>query len=598
MRELLPDKNKLLGLSRRWAAVIVLSVVCAQVATALTESDLRIAGAEFTLVTIPPGSFLMGSESGDGDEQPVHKVTIDYSFDIGKTEVTVGQFKAFVQATGYKTDAEKHGGALHCPCPELLGFARDFYWKKPPFTQTEKHPVICVSFNDATEFCRWLTEETGQHFRLPFEAEWEYACKAGTTGDFAGDIKQMAWFHKPADAGTAPVASKKPNPWGLYDMHGNVWEWSQDFYNLNYRSAPTDGGPNLISLLHPAVRRRVLRGGAWCKPTTSCTSSFRLPAHPAFRETGTGFRIVRSTAPPPKTESPPLTQSKTSENRSESSRLPARIVLTVGNTDFRFNRIEPGSFIMGSEHVPVDEYGWSYELPSHKVTINYGYYMATTEVTLEQFDLFVEDSGYVTDAEKYGFVFTCLPEGTAWHYEILADWRFPGYVQTDTEPVTHITWYDAMAFCQWLSEKTGRIIRLPSEAEWEYPCRAGTAGDYPGELHELGWYLWNSTFRTSPVAQKKPNRWGLYDMHGNVWEWVLDLWHPDSNTVPTNGSARFESALLDPAGITRGGSFANPPWLCRSYSRMRTTIGPRAHYNNGFRILREIDAADFKSFLP
>ena len=89
--------------------------------------------------------------------------------------------------------------------------------------------------------------------------------------------------------------------------------------------------------------------------------------------------------------------------------------------------------------------------------------------------------------------------------------------------MTFISWYDAMAFCHWLSAETGQEIRLPSESEWEYACRAGTTGAYAGEVSAMGWYRYNSGGRTHPVAQKQPNAWGLYDMHGNVWEWCLDF---------------------------------------------------------------------------
>ena len=211
-------------------------------------------------------------------------------------------------------------------------------------------------------------------------------------------------------------------------------------------------------------------------------------------------------------------------------------------------------------------------------------------MTLAQFSLFVEDTGYVTDAEKQGWAFTCVPD-TPWHYEALIDWRFSGFTQNDDEPVTHMGWYDAVAFCGWLSEKTGRDVRLPSEAEWEYACRAGTTGEYAGQLNEMAWYLWNcdKVKHTYPVARKKPNAWGLYDMHGGVWEWVADIWHEGADGAPTDGSAWIATDRFDPMGITRGGSFASPPWLCRSYIRMKTPMGQMVHYNNGFRLAMSAD---------
>jgi len=550
---------------------------------ALRESSIDIAGAEFQLVTVPPGTFNMGSNSGDGDERPVHRVTIDYRFDIGKTEVTRAQFRAFVEATGY----EKQGWTWGRRCSDHMGSVQNRPCENPRFEQTQSHPVARVTYYDAKAFCTWLSERTGQSFRLPTEAEWEYACRAGTTGDYAGDIEQMAWFDATSEGLVHPVAQKMPNPWGLYDMHGNVWEWCEDIYYWHYGDAPTDGrAATKPDVPAETASRRVVRGGSCCRPRESCRSSSRYGVHRLFRQCSTGFRIVRG--PKPAAAGAGRTVFAAENTHKPSPRgvaQPPKLTLTVGDTDFDFVRIDPGTFSMGSKHTYVDEYKWTYELPAHEVTINYSYYMGTTEVTLEQFYSFVEDTGYVTDAEKQGWVFTASHE-RGWHDVICQDWRFPGAVQTDTEPVTHIGWYDAIAFCQWLGAKTGRNVRLPTEAEWEYACRAGTTGDYAGKLGEMGWCRWtpDTILRTHPVARKKPNPWGLYDMHGNVWEWVQDLWHTDDNGAPTDGSAWLDAPERFNRGVVRGGSFLNPPWLLRSYIRMRTPLGCRIHFNNGFRL--------------
>ena len=571
------------------AAIFVFIFVCPALARVLQESSVEVCGAEFQFVTIPPGTFNMGSHSGDGDERPVHKVTINYCFEISTTEVTVRQFTAFVEATGYQTDAQRRGGAMYCPCPDQAGYARGKHWQNPGFDQTETHPVVCVSYNDAKAFCTWFSKQSGRICRLPTEAEWEYACRAGTVGDFSGDIKQMAWFDRTAREGTRPVALKKANPWGLYDMHGNVWEWCEDIYRWHYRDAPADGSagtaPDIAGDPISGRDRHVLRGGAWCKPATSCTSSFRCAEHRTFAGCGTGFRIVRCHKPRAgQTGSMASSAPESRKPSTADSPKPPEITFSVGDVKFNFVRIDPGTFIMGSERVYVDQYNWTYEFPAHEVTIGYSYYMGTTEVTLEQFNLFVEDTGYVTHGEKRGWAH--IAHDTGWHYGILSDWRFPGFVQTENEPVTHISLYDAAAFCEWLSEKTGYPVRLPTEAEWEYACRAGTTGHYAGNLGEMAWCRWNSETiaKPHPVARKKANAWGLYDMHGNVWEWILDVWHEDCNGAPTDGSAWLESTPLESDCIARGGSFGNPPWLCRSYIRMRTVLGCMVHYNNGFRL--------------
>ena len=558
-------------------------------ASALRESSIEIAGTEFQFVTIPPGTFEMGSNSGDGDERPAHKVTIDYSFDIGKTEVTVAQFRAFVEAAGY----EKQGWTWGRRCSDHIGSIQNRSCENPRFEQTENHPIARVTFYDAKAFCKWLSERSGQSFRLPTEAEWEYACRAGTTGSYAGEVEQMAWYDATSEGLVHPVAQKNPNAWGLYDMHGNVWEWCEDIYYWHYKYAPVDGrAATKPDVPAETASRRVVRGGSSCRPKESCRSSSRYGVHRLFRQCSTGFRIVRCARPAVLgLEQNVFTKAKIRKTSLLDAAPPAKLTLTVGEIDFEFVRIDPGTFIMGSEHTYVDEYNWTYELPAREVTIHVGYYMGTTEVTLEQFYAFVEDTGYVTDAEKQGWVFTASRERN-WYDVICQDWRFPGSVQTDTEPVTHIGWYDAIAFCQWLSEKTGRDVRLPTEAEWEYACRAGTTGDYAGKLGEMGWCRWtpDTILRTYPVARKKPNLWGLYDMHGNVWEWVQDLWHTDEAGAPADGSAWLDAPEGFNRGVVRGGSFYNPPWLLRSYIRMRTPLGCRIHFNNGFRLAVSLDS--------
>ncbi|MHC4708039.1 MAG: formylglycine-generating enzyme family protein, partial [Planctomycetota bacterium] len=546
-----------------------------------TESVIKTGGIEFGLVTIRGGTFDMGSDSGDGDERPIHKVTINYSFDIGTTEVTVGQFKAFVNDTGYKTVAEQSGGSWLCPCPDRMGGSKKLNWQNPGFEQTDNHPVVTISYNDAKAFCKWLSEKSGENFRLPTEAEWEYACRGSTTGDYAGKIKEMAWFEATSKGKTHPVAQKKPNNWGLYDMGGNVWEWCEDIYHWHYRNAPNDGSANTFTDVGADIAwRRVLRGGSWCRPDTSCTPTYRYAGHRTFCECGTGFRVVRcnrSATPAGRN----LAGIKQKRRKSDARKAPAKLTLTVDDIGFDFVRIDPGTFVMGSPRVYVDMANMAYEMPAHKVTIDYVYYMAATEVTLEQFELFVEDTGYVTDAEKHGWA---LLGDQEWQNVFLSDLRYPGFVQTETEPVTHISYYDAIAFCTWLNERTGREVRLPSESEWEYACRASTTGNYAGDLYEMGWHRWNANKRTSPVARKKPNPWGLYDMHGNVWEWVQDLWHDDCNNAPTDGSPWLDATGRGRVGVTRGGSFGAPPWLCRSYSRMWTLLSVMVNQKNGFRI--------------
>jgi formylglycine-generating enzyme required for sulfatase activity len=545
---------------------------------------LEVDGVTFELMRIPAGTFLMGSEAGDSDERSVHQVGIADDFYMGKTEVTVRQFRAFVGATGYQTMAERQGGVWHMPAPDKMKWTRGCNWRSPPFTQEDNYPVVCLSYLDAAAFCTWLSARSGQPIRLPTEAQWEYACRAGTEDEDVIKLEAAAWSGDDRVEHPHPVAQKASNAWGLHDMLGNAAEWCEDVYHWRYPEASTDSGANLLSDVPagPAIRR-VLRGGSWCTPSTSCRPSFRFPAPQALRATDTGFRVIRSERPAAARTAAPDQPRVTARSVPNA---PARLALHVDGLTFDFARIPPGRFTMGSPHQYVDEYNWTYEMPAREVTIGYSYYMGVTEVTVEQFRLFVEQTGYVTDAQKQGRVY--VPDEKRWHFELLLDWRNPGYLQADHEPVVCLDWYDAVAFCRWVSEKTGHNVRLPSEAEWEYACRAGTMGDHAGGLGEMGWYAWNSAGRTHPVARKKPNAWGLYDMHGNAWEWVQDMYHRDGPEAPTDGSAWCATAEVDPRGITRGGSFYNPAWLCRSYIRMQTPLGHTVHWNNGLRLVCEV----------
>ena len=196
------------------------------------------------MVLIPPGEFMMGSPDSDpdarGHEKPQHRVRITKPFEMAAHEVTVGQFRAFVETTGYKTEAETAGG--------------DSNWTNSKrFEQTDEHPVVWVSWNDAVAFCEWLSEKDGNTYRLPSEAEWEYACRSGSTtrwyfGDSESDLKEYAWYNVENRIifngnGTKPVAQKLPNGFGLLDMHGNARELCSDWF-----SPPLSPVQNLLKL--------------------------------------------------------------------------------------------------------------------------------------------------------------------------------------------------------------------------------------------------------------------------------------------------------------------------------------------------------------
>ncbi|HEX8847607.1 MAG TPA: SUMF1/EgtB/PvdO family nonheme iron enzyme, partial [Pyrinomonadaceae bacterium] len=184
-------------------------------------------GMEFVLV--PAGSFMMGSENGDKNEKPAHQVTINCQFYMGKYEVTQAQWQQVLSSNPSN------------------------------FKNCDQCPVENVSWNDAQEFIKKLNAQNdGYSYRLPSEAEWEYACRAGTIGDYAGDMDEIAWYIKNSGSKTHPVGQKQANAWSLYDMHGNVREWCEDVWHENYKGTPSDGSAWLIG---GNSNLRVLRGG-------------------------------------------------------------------------------------------------------------------------------------------------------------------------------------------------------------------------------------------------------------------------------------------------------------------------------------------------
>ena len=219
-------------------------------------------------VLIKKGSFMMGSNSGDKDEKPIHRVNIDYDFYIGKYEVTFNQYDKFCDATG----REK---------PNDDGWGRG------------ERPVINVSWNDAKAYTKWLSKKEGTTYRLPTEAEREYVARAGTTtkysfGDSDSSLGQYAWYSKNSSSKTHKVGQKKPNPWGVYDMYGNVWEWCEDWYVDSYKNTPRNGTDNNSD----SQGIKVLRGGSWYSNSDNLRSANRNRSYPSNTYYNIGFRVV------------------------------------------------------------------------------------------------------------------------------------------------------------------------------------------------------------------------------------------------------------------------------------------------------------------
>jgi len=267
----------------------------------------------------------------------------------------------------------------------------------------------------------------------------------------------------------------------------------------------------------------------------------------------------------------------------KASAEPAKQISPLPNMTFVY--IAPGSFLMGS---PVDEEGREEDEIQHEVTLSKGFYMQVTEVNLDQWRAFVQDTGYVSTAEKTG----CMAlKDSEWEVRKGYDWKNPGFSQEGGHPVTCVSWNDTRAFADWLSEKEGAAFRLPTEAEWEYACRAGTStrfwwgDDKNCEKANFGNSWTNECGRDEPLrtvktASYSPNPWGLHDMHGNAWEWALD-WFADYPEGP----------VTDPSGpewgerrAVRGGSWWSYSRYCRSASRVRNSPD-QAFQTLGFRLV-------------
>lgn len=249
------------------------------------ENPVRI---EFVLIS--GGTFDMGDlfAEGNPDERPVHTVVVS-DFLLGKTEVTVGQFRRFVEATGYVTDAEKEGWSLVWT-GESWETRSGADWKNPGFAQDDTHPVVCISWSDAVAFCQWAG------CRLPTEAEWEYAAREGgkklrwSGTNQETDANEYAWHSGNSEGTTHPVATKKPNALGLYDMTGNAWEWCSDWYGEGYYAISPPHNPE-----GPGTGvKKVLRGGSFSNHPQYCRNTYRNCNYLRARNNYFGFRVARS----------------------------------------------------------------------------------------------------------------------------------------------------------------------------------------------------------------------------------------------------------------------------------------------------------------
>jgi formylglycine-generating enzyme required for sulfatase activity len=486
-------------------------------------------------VRIEPGTFMMGSpesEEGRDDDETQHPVTITRAYCMKATEVTQGAWQAVM---GSNPSEFKNCGA-NCPVEQVswddaVGYAN-------ALSQREGLPK-CYSGSTFTGLgCRG--------YRLPTEAEWEYAARAGSTSSRYGDIGNVAWFEDNSGGAPHPVAQKQPNRWGLYDMLGNVGEWTGDWY-VAYPGAVTDPTEPTTG------SARVIRGGSWFFNGWAVRAAVRSHDSEDLRNLALGFRLVRTAF----VVSEPGTSESVGPAPGASSTAPKPADCPAG-----YVRIAPGTFAMGS---PSGEDGRDDDEIQHRVTITRGYCMKATEVTQGEWQAVMGSNP--STFKNCGA--NC--------------------------PVERVTWDDAVGYANALSRREGlpecysgstftgldcRGYRLPTEAEWEYAARAGTTGATYENLDSVAWYDQNAGVTTHPVRQKQPNAWGLYDMLGNVWEWTGD-WY-----------AAYAGLAADPAGaaagsirVARGGSWSSNARRARAARRRNDPPGFRYEFL-GFRLSR------------
>jgi formylglycine-generating enzyme required for sulfatase activity len=554
------------------------------------------------MIFCPPGTFMMGSpttEAGRGADETQHQVTLTNGFYLGKYEVTQAQYETV-----------------------MTGNSEGLNAKPSNWPNNNDRPVEKVSWNDVQVFLSRLNdmEETagrlpaGWKYTLPTEAQWEYACRAGTTTRFSwGDDINFSLANYGGNIGqTVNVGQYGANPWGFFDMHGNVYEWVYDWHAAYTSGSQVNPeGPSLTS-------NRIARGGGFQWGVISLRSSLRGTTLPSGIWRDTGFRLAFQ-ALPADTANPEIILTG-SEYHSHSQGIPfvdpgyeahdardgnitdqvvvtgtidenstgtylltytvedaagntattvTRTVTVTGNRTVELNAtvdldmiwVQSGTFTMGS---PTTESDRGTDETEHNVTITQGFYLGKYEVTQAQYEAVISSNPSEFNATGNG-----------------------------NRPVEDLNWTEALAFCEQLTireRNAGRIPAdwayvLPTESQWEYACRAGTTTVYSWgndiNATHANWNHGSDANQTEEVGQYAANPWGFFDMHGNVWEWTADWFaavYPSDNptidpTGPASGSYR----------VKRGGSWYDGGAFLRSARRNTNTPSNRSS-RLGFRV--------------
>jgi len=532
---------------------------------------------KMALRRVSAGTFTMGSPTGEiGKEEgeTQHEVTLTEDYFIAIFETTQKQYETIMGSNpaGFKGDLRP---VESVPYDTIRGSKSGANWPANGAV-------------DKDSFMGKLRALTGWGFDLPTEAQWEYACRAGTTtawnngmditdetddavlhslGRFYWDIPDGKGGYTEA---TTSVGSYLPNAWGLYDMHGNVSEWCLDWYLVDFSSDPVTDPVGPTTGLD---NERSIRNGAFINAAYKCRSAARNDCKPADGYDDIGFRVAMTIKKD--------TYMVVDLESGEASYLTD--VPKEGWTDEHkttkmvFRKVLADTFAMGS---PTNELGRSGDETQHNVTFSKDFYIGVFETTQKQYETIMgrNPSEYEGDTRPVECVSYNLIRGEGKG----SGWPASGDVDEDS-------------FLGKLRAKTGKSFDLPTEAQWEYACRAGTTTalnngtnlsnvEEDENMNKLGRYEYNcgdgkgGCRQHTAVGSYLPNVWGIYDTHGNVLEWCLD-WYGDYEGDVTDPNGPAEGARR----VLRGGSWGHSAYFCRSASRIN--ISPSDYeYHYGFRL--------------